>query len=150
MNKKNTKADSEDLLDVKEVRAGARSSMLFGVIALLAVVAAGFFFLQYQNERSNSPEATAERNQALSNDIVGQLGAVLLLDEEAEPTVATIDDANSLREANADFYENAQDGDYLILYPQRAIIFRDTEDRVVNIAPIISTGNNATPAETPN
>ena len=144
MNKTTEESKTIDQEDIKVVRGGLRSSIFFGAVALLALLAAGFFFVQYQNERSNSPEEVAIRNQELSNTVVGKLAGVLLLDKNVEPTVATIDNADSLREANADFYADAQDGDYLILYPQRAIIFRENANQVVNIAPIINTGADST------
>ncbi len=141
-------ADGEQIPVRKETQKsnkGSHMTKLFAVVAVLAIMAAGYFFVQYQNERSDSPEVTAQRNQELSDEVVTSLSEVLFIGEEEPPTVATIDDADSLRESSNDFYENAQDGDFLILYPQRAIIYRQEANQVINVAPIINAGDVTQP-----
>ena len=71
------------------------------------------------------------------------MNLVLYTESEDQPTVARIEDPAVLQEANEEFYRNAQAGDYLILYPNRAIIFRESENLVVNVAPIINTNGIA-------
>ncbi len=114
------------------------------VMVLLLVVALGaaaFFFVKYQDASSDTPEAIAARNAEESAEVIAALGGVLLLNEEADPTVAKVDDAETLKEANPDFYADTVNGDYLVLYPTRAIIFRLEDKQIINVAPIINTSN---------
>lgn len=114
-------------------------SLLLILVVVLSLGSALYFWQDARDARSQTPEAVAARNQEETARVLGAVNEVLLTESETDPTVARIEDAEVLRGANPDFYKNAQDGDYLILYPQRAIIYREAEDLVVNVAPIINT-----------
>lgn len=112
------------------------------VVIVLIVVSLSVSFIIWQNiqnSRDQSPEAVAARNEEESTRIVTEVSLILFTESEDEPTVARIDDPDVLRQANAEFYKNAAEGDYLILYPQRAIIYREDENIVINVAPIINS-----------
>ena len=121
--------------------------MAMGFVLVLAIGAAVFFWNE-SRDSSNSEEAIAARNQEESDGVIANLDEVLLTESEAEPTVARVEDPQLLRDANPDFYKNVEEGDYLILYPQRAIIFRNTENRIINVAPIIDTSQLSTDGAT--
>lgn len=64
-----------------------------------------------------------------------------------------VEDPEKLKASNAAFYKDVQVGDYLVIYPKRAIVYRESNDQIVNIAPIINTADlkadeGTTPAET--
>lgn len=110
------------------------------VVFLIAVGAAGYFYYQYNDIKNNTEEAIAEKNQEDSNRVTDKLKVILFIPEEAgQPTVARVDDPEVLKKANPDFYKNAAVGDYLILYPNRAIIYRESSNQIINIAPIVNT-----------
>lgn len=127
-------------------KAGSKSKRKFQpgmiVLALVAVIgfgAAGVFYWLYQ-DASNNPEAVlGERNTAETERVLTKLKGVLRIDETEAPTVARVDNPMKLKETNKDFYANVEQGDYLILYPKRAIIFRESNNQVINVAPIINT-----------
>jgi len=116
------------------------------VVLVLALGAAFYFWNEAQTAKSSTPEAVAAKNQEESDRVIISLGKVLFSDSEEKPTVARIEDPEVLKNANQDFYKNAQTGDYLVLYPNRAIIYREAENQVVNVAPIINT-NAITPSQ---
>jgi len=109
------------------------------VVIVLALGAAFYFWNEAQTAKSSTPEAIAAKNQEESTRVIESLNLVLYTDSENQPTVARIEDPVVLKEANEEFYRNAQTGDYLILYPNRAIIYRESENLVINVAPIINT-----------
>ena len=109
------------------------------VIVVASLGAAFYFWNDAQNAKEQTPEAVAAKNQEESARVISALDLVLYTESEDEPTVARIEDPEILKQANPDFYKNAQTGDYLILYPNRAVIFRESENRVINVAPIINT-----------
>jgi hypothetical protein len=124
----------------KGVMQGARNgSAIMGALLLAALLAAAYFWNDARNARGDSPEAIAERNQEESGRVISSLDTILLTESEGAPTVARVEDPAVLKEANGEFYKNVQTGDYLILYPQRAILYREAENRVINVAPIINT-----------
>ena len=120
------------------------------VVIVLIVVSLSVSFIIWQNvqnSRDQSPEAVAARNEEESTKIISKVSLILFTKSEDEPTVARIDEPDVLRQANAEFYENAQEGDYLILYPQRAIIYRESENIIINVAPIINSSQIAPEAD---
>ena len=133
-------ADVGDVKKPKKEMKMPKLDLKWVVVLLLLVVSIGaaiYFWNDAQEAKSNSPEAVAARNQEESTQIVSNLSAILFIESESDPTVARVEDPETLKAANPDFYSNAQTGDYLILYPQRAIIYRAEENKIINIAPII-------------
>ncbi|PID29525.1 hypothetical protein CR983_03870 [Candidatus Saccharibacteria bacterium] len=109
------------------------------IVSLLGLT--GYFWNEARQARSQTPEAAQERNSKETEKVLTKLKSVLLVDDEGDPTVARIDDPEKLKEDNPDFYKNAKKDDYIIVYKQRAIIFRSSDKgQIINIAPIINTG----------
>lgn len=113
------------------------------VVLVLALGAAFYFWNEANTAKEATPEAIAAKNQEESARVISSLNLVLYTESDEQPTVARIEDPAVLQEANEEFYRNAEAGDYLILYPNRAIIFRESENLVVNVAPIINTNDIA-------
>lgn len=99
--------------------------------------------------KANTPEFVSEIQQKQVDAILKDLNKLILITEEEEPTVATILDVEVLRQDNPEFYKNAQDGDILIIYSQRAIVFRRDKNMIVNVAPVFvqPDSNQATQEE---
>ncbi len=99
--------------------------------------------------KANTPEFVSEIQQKQVDAILKDLNKLILITEEEEPTVATILDVEVLRQDNPEFYKNAQDGDILIIYSQRAIVFRRDKNMIVNVAPVFvqPDSKQATPQE---
>jgi len=131
--------DQEEKAVVPKLKLTNLVFVLLVAAVVAAVVASVFFYKDAQNAKSQTPDAVAARNKEDSARIIGLLDSVLLTESESEPTVARVENPEALITANPDFYKSVQTGDYLILYPQRAIIFRSEEQRVINVAPIIDT-----------
>lgn len=115
--------------------------IVFGLLLLAAIAAAAFYYKQYRDVRSNPGEIVQERNAEETQRVLTKLKAVLRIDETEAPTVARVDDPGKLKQTNEEFYKNVEQGDYLILYPKRAILFRETNSQIINLAPIINTSD---------
>jgi len=109
------------------------------IVTAIAVGIAAFSYNDAQSAKEQSTEAVAERNLEETEQVVSELGSILLLNNDQEPTVARVEDPSVLQESNPDFYKDITVGDYLVLYPQRAVIYRSSERKIINIAPIINT-----------
>jgi hypothetical protein len=108
-------------------------------IVAISIGTAAYFWNEARNTHNQSPETVATKNQEESDKVVESLGKILYLDGDSKPTVARIENPEILRNTNAEFYKNTQAGDYLVLYPNRAIIYRLSENQIINFAPIINT-----------
>jgi len=72
-----------------------------------------------------------------SNDIVEKVRALVVVPEDEDPVIATVQDADKLAQEQP-FYKNVQNGDTVLIYPraQKAIIYRASEDILVNVGPV--------------
>jgi hypothetical protein len=133
---------------VKKYRKKIKPAVwLMVIIVLVSLGTAIYFWKDAQDARSTTPEAIAERNQVDSERVINKLNDILLTDSKDAPTVARIENPQVLIDANPEFYKYAVQGDYLVLYPQRAIIYREADDRIINVAPIINTSQLNTPTD---
>ena len=119
-------------------------SKLLPWILLLIVLSAGVGGVLYYKNRAEKVEADpaavqTEKNQAETDRVVTALKKILTVTETDAPTVARVEDPAKLQASNPEFYKNIQTGDYLIIFPSRAIIFRESSNQIINIAPIINT-----------
>jgi hypothetical protein len=112
---------------------------LLSVALVAATASAIFFYVQYREVSDDPSTAITERNQAETTRIMDSLKKRLLIGETEAPTVARVDDPARLKSSNQEFYKDVQVGDYLVIYPKRAIIYRESNDQIINFAPIINT-----------
>lgn len=79
-----------------------------------------------------SKEDTVEPATLQAAEVVRRVRRHIALPKDPQPTVAAIVDVEQLRAKNA-FYEQAQNGDYLILTADRAMLYRPTEDKILDM-----------------
>lgn len=121
------------------------------MVTILAIVALAILLVVIEGRRRAASRALAElagRADAAGADdalgraeaarVLARLRAVYDLPAEPEPTVALVVDAEKLRAKHA-FYGSARNGDYLVLTPTRAILFRSEEKMVVEVMPVSVT-----------
>lgn len=111
----------------KTKRGLKKITMLLLVIFLMAM--ASFVAVRING---NSSKKESQRT-------IDSLSKILLLDKNLSPTVAKVEDVEILKKTNPDFYKDVQTGDYIIIYSNRAIIYRENENKVINIAPIVKS-----------
>lgn len=107
------------------------------LVVVGAVAGGGWYFFNKGNHGF-----TIRPGEKLSDEQVAELiervGRFLVLPSDEQPSVAAISDAMSLSERQA-FYKDAKDGDILIVYSSKAIIYDAEADKLVNVGPIVRT-----------
>ncbi|QQS18758.1 hypothetical protein IPL68_01645 [Candidatus Saccharibacteria bacterium] len=126
-----------------KIRANKTILLVATVFAVLGFVGTVVFYQKYQDVKSNPGQAQKAQNSAETQRVLGELKKVLRIDEKEAPTVARVEDPAKLKTANAEFYKNVEKGDYLVIFPKRAVIYRESINQIINIAPIISTSGTA-------
>lgn len=109
------------------------------VILVIAIGVAGFFAVR---EYLYLRQFKDERDVELLKE---KLSKHYLL-PEAEPIIATVTDAERLSQEQA-FYKNAENGDKVFIWQDKALIYRNSEDRIVDFGIIVSPnqGQNQEP-----
>ena len=80
-------------------------------------------------------QGNTQQNQEVAKRIVRQVRRLISIPEDVEPTVATIVDIDTLRGRNP-FYEKADNGDYLVVTAERAILYDANENIIIDVVPV--------------
>ncbi len=109
-----------------------------GILLVIAIAAAGVLYTQNRHLRQTA-EQSSRMHSSLTNDQVAQKVASVYDAPSEKPSVAQVADKSKL--SSQAFFQNAQKGDYVLIYPKAkiALIYRASTNKVVNIGPI-STG----------
>jgi len=101
---------------------------------MLAIGSSIFFYNKYQQSQQQlkNPQTAL---QAQTTELVNKVGELTALPDEA-PTVATVSDVSKL--ANQSFFAGAKNGDKVLIFSKskKAILYRPSENIIVNIAPL--------------
>lgn len=68
--------------------------------------------------------------------LVERVGKHIYINLDEVPTVATVQDPESLRQTNPAFYENVKVGDRLLIWSDKAVLYSETEDKILSVLPI--------------
>jgi len=114
----------------------------FALLVLLVVMGSGFGWIIYKyNVYGNSANGTARQEQIKKDTakLVKLVSRHVLLPVGEEPKVATIVDIEKLRKDQPVFYENAKNGDRVLIYfiAQKAFIYDPVNDIVINVGPVL-------------
>jgi len=121
-------------INMKQVFLG-----IIGVLVLLVIILAYLLFMAPTEE---------EKSQREVQKTIEQVSGLMVLPVE-EPTLATIEDKEQLSEQR--FFEGAEDGDKLLIYPEsaKAILYRPSIDKIINVGPLVFENTDANGAVSP-
>lgn len=83
------------------------------------------------------------------NDLLRKVSRHIAIDPSEDPTVATVQQADLLRQQNPAFYRDVQNGDRLIVWSDRAVLYSPSRDLVLSamVVPTTAEGSaSGTPA----
>lgn len=101
-----------------------------GIISCSLVV--GFFLGKVYEQRTffSSVRVTVSKVPEI-NTLIERVSRHIVVDQNENPTVATVEDAGTLRAQNALFYRDALSGDKLLVWNNRAILYSPSRDKVL-------------------
>jgi hypothetical protein len=110
------------------------------VIAIGSSATAVVFIVKYNNLKKD-PNLTAQNTKQTIVDNVSKLYDV----PQEEPTLAKVSEAEKLKKEQ-DFFKNAQNGDYILVYPNAkiGILYRESTNKIINIGPVQSQDETQT------
>lgn len=121
------------------------SRILMGaaVGATVILVLAGYFL--YQAFKGSS-QVTPQNPQDEVRQLVGEVSKLMELPAGEDPTIATVTDVEQLRAQP--FFLNAQNQDKVLIYSnaRKAILYRPSTKKVIEVAPINIGTQSAQPA----
>lgn len=111
------------------------------VVAFLA--AGGMYYLARNKPEVLGLAKTAEQVQAETQSLVEEVGKLMTLPTDENPTIATVSDVEKVKSQN--FFKNAANGDRLLIYAnsRKAILYRPSEKKIIEVGAV--NINQATP-----
>jgi len=125
----------------KKRKSGGMATVIFAILFLLASGGFGYMYINYQKAQKqivnlSKPEVQDRLAQEEINQLLEKVGKHIILPEgEGEPMVASITDAEKLVEEQP-FYKGVQNGDKIIIYKTKALIYNPERDILVNVGPV--------------
>jgi hypothetical protein len=124
---------------MKRLEMGGPKKMLTTIVVVILLLgfagASGFFYWQYRTLLSKSSDAEVA-------SLLKEVSTLMVL-PESTPTVATIADKTKLE--GQEVFKKAENGDKLLIYldVQKAILYRPSIKKIIDVVPIRTTGNVA-------
>src|SRR5688572_338099 len=119
---------------------------LIAGIVLAAVGIGGWFAWKAQSGDSLaniSATSGAKLSAEQVQEVITRVSAYMVVPAEESPSVTVLTDV-AVRAQQQPFFRGAKDGDILIVYSSRAIIYDPKTDKLVNVGPIVQ--NTTSPA----
>lgn len=113
---------------------------LMGVLLVAVIVLGGYGGAYYFYNKYNQAKITLDNPEIASQkevkEITEKLAKIYALPEGEEPTVATVLDKEKLKDQA--FFAKAENGDKVVIFTksQLAILFRVSEGKIINVAPV--------------
>lgn len=113
------------------------------VIVLALAAGAGYFGWQYNESQKEVKRLSnpSEAAKAANAELIAKVSTHTQVPQGETPTIATVTDVSKLK--SQAFFAKAENGDKVLIYTQakRAILYRPSTDKIIEIAPI-NLGNN--------
>lgn len=146
-------SETENSRNLARPRKLSKIKPLYVVIAVVVLIqTVGLSYLGYQYFKlKKDPNKVAQEEQ---DKILKEVGKLMELPQDETPSVATVTDKDKLKADFKDqtFFNNVENGDVIILYlkAQKAIIYRPSTKKIIEVAPIYleNTEQNTTEDQT--
>lgn len=110
---------------------------IIGILIIVGLcVAAGYFYLQYQNTQSLLQNPTKNAQKEL-DEVIKIVGKSYQLPSGEAPTLATVSDKAKLPQD--EFFKAAQNGDKVLVYSKNklAILYRPSVKKIIAVGPVV-------------
>ena len=144
-----TETDTELTNDSKSTSAslkrGSKTATLIlaGLIVLLGATSI-YLYTQNRDVKKKNDALTKKDPQKEIDSITQKVKKLIELPSKEKPTLATVTDNKKL--AEQPFFKNAENGDKILIFAEskKAIIYRPSENKIINVGPIAITADETT------
>jgi hypothetical protein len=108
--------------------------LMIGLIAISGVIF--YLYIQKGKQIEVLQSATSSAVVYTSDEVIASVAKLLPEFKDQKPAVALIKDIVEVSKPNPEFYKDAKNGDYFLLYPNKAVVYRPGENRIINSATV--------------
>jgi len=127
-------------------KKGTLKNLIAFLVFVVLIGACVWLFINYNNAQKQvdylSGLTVEDVNKKATDELLEKVGKLILLPEDEQMTISTIQDIDKLAEEQQ-FFEKAQNGDKVIIYSDRAIIYSPTKNILVNVGPVYTQENDS-------
>ncbi len=118
------------------------------ILLVIAILPSYYFYHQYK-QAENLLQNPAASTNAEAKQVVAEVGKLMLLPTNEQPTIATVSDITKL--SDQPFFANAQNGDKVLIYTQakKAILYRESINKIIEVAPVNLGASAPAPTSVP-
>jgi hypothetical protein len=110
------------------------------IVVIVIAGALAWYFTSNMYKNSNGANQQISQNVSSSTNarILTKLKSIILLPDDAVPSMAIVTNADLLKSATttATFFANARNSDYLVIYPNIAILYDPAANKIMNIGSV--------------
>ncbi len=125
------------------------AARILNIILIIAIIVVAVLFVRAEMDRRSIEEnlektsaelekirqATQNSGQEAADAVLEKVRKLIDIPAEPAPTVATIVDVEALRQSN-EFYNKANNGDTLIITANRAILYNEEKNMILDVVPV--------------
>jgi hypothetical protein len=133
--------EARSMDNLKKLFAGKNLAFLLLLVLLVASIGSAVYFYSQFTQLKQDPQKTVREE---TQKLLERVGALMVLPEGEQPTIATVNDAEKLR--SQPFFANAKNGYKVFIYAnaKKAILFDPANNKIVEVAPV-NIGNTSAP-----
>jgi hypothetical protein len=120
--------------------------LLAASLICLAVVWLQYAGVKRELASLQDPVAQQAKMKAETQALVAKVGQLMVL-PAGEPTVATVIDSAKLAQEQS-FFKDAKNGDKVLIYKDKAIIYDPAANQIVNVGPVLAAADQLSGAAT--
>ncbi|MFA7244563.1 MAG: hypothetical protein WC070_00050 [Candidatus Magasanikbacteria bacterium] len=138
----------ENIQDLKK-EGGKNNKNLFifllGVVVLAAIVYFVFSYVKTQKELRMLKDPTAQEEilKKENDKLISKVGELIDLPVGEEPVIGTVQDAETLAKEQK-FFISSKNGDRVLIYQNKAIIYRPEIHKLINVGPVYLNSSTST------
>jgi hypothetical protein len=72
-------------------------------------------------------------------EVISMVSKYINISASDNPKVGTINDITTLKKQNADFFGNARNGDKIVIFGNKTLIYRVEEGKIINFSSLVTT-----------
>lgn len=112
--------------------------ILLALLVLIATAAIAYLVVQ-NNQLRNDPQTLQTAQAKKDEELLAKIAKIYTLPTDEKPVLGRVDDKEKLKDQP--FFKDAQNGDRLVIFAKskKAIIYRESENKIINAGPIAIT-----------
>ncbi len=115
--------------------ANAKKNPIRGKVGIVLIVMVIFVIAIFWIGSKGRTIEIQESNNEETEKLLADIAKHIIIFSEEEPLIVSINNAEELKEQQL-FFQNSQNGDILLVYQDKALIYRPQQDVLINVGPV--------------